>query len=137
VLVPAAYAREHQNQWIDSADSFVSAEDVDRAMMSSWREQHDGIDGVEYEAAVDLGVVHDPTVIAVAHRDDDGRVVLDCMQTFQGSKRRPVELSAVESALLDLSQRFRLTRIQVESWQGMELAQRLEAQGLPVEIFGR
>jgi len=39
ILVPAQYAREHGNVWVDAADSFVTAEQVDRAMSSGWLEQ--------------------------------------------------------------------------------------------------
>lgn len=134
ILVPAQYAREHGNQWVDAADSFVSVEDVDRAMGGPWREQPAGQPGVAHECFVDLGITHDPTVIAVGH-EDGGTVYVDVLQTFQGSKRRPVEIAAVEEALLDLAKRFSLRRIRVESWQGIAVVQRLEAVGLPVEVF--
>jgi len=32
ILVPAQFAREHGNQWVDAADSFTTSEQVDRAM---------------------------------------------------------------------------------------------------------
>jgi hypothetical protein len=83
---------------------------------------------------VDLGLVHDPSVIAVGHVED-GYVCIDRLTTFQGSRVVPVELEAVEAALLDLARQFTLTRIRVESWQGVGSAQRLRQLGLPVEIL--
>lgn len=135
ILVPAQFAREHGNQWVDAADSFVSAEDVDRAMSTSWREQSCGRGQLDYHAFVDIGTVHDPSVIAVGHQED-GTVYVDALLTFQGSKRQPVRIETLEAALLDLANRFTTLRlVRVESWQGIALVERLQACGLPVEVF--
>ena len=134
VLPAAAFAREHQNRWVDAADSFLSAEDVDAAMHHGWREQFAQHGGRDYHAFVDLGVTHDPSVICVGHVAE-GTVYVDRLVTFQGTKRRPVSLDAVEAELLTLSRAFRLTRIRVESWQGLQLVERLQQTGLAVEVF--
>jgi hypothetical protein len=84
ILVPAQFAREHQNAWVDSADSFTTTETVDRAMSSGWVEQHDGRAVASYHAAVDIGLVNDPTTIAVAHAEDSC-IYVDRLLTFQGS----------------------------------------------------
>src|SRR5262249_49016035 len=65
VLMPQQYAREHQNQWIDAADSFTTQAAVDAAMGSGWVEQHQRQPGRMYVMFVDLGSVHDPSVICV------------------------------------------------------------------------
>ncbi|MCW5891365.1 MAG: hypothetical protein KIT14_12555 [bacterium] len=134
ILVAAQFAREHGNQWVDAADSFVSAEDVDRAQQQGWREQTEGDPDRTYRAYVDVGIVHDPSVIAIGHQE--GMVVfVDRLLTFQGSKREPVQIEALEHALVDLSRKFNLTQIRIESWQGIAVVQRLAATGLPVELF--
>jgi hypothetical protein len=135
ILSASQYAREHQNQWIDAADSFCAAEDVDFAMSRGWREQHAGAPDGSYQAAVDLGLVSDPTVIGVSHRDTDGVVYLDCLLTFHGSRRRPVDLGSVEDALVSLSHAFPLQQIRIESWQGASIVQRLQALGLPTVLY--
>src|SRR5437867_4276715 len=98
LLLPAQYAREHQNQWVDAADSFVSVADVDAAMATGWGEQLAGDPAMPYVAGVDIGLVHDPTVIAVGHLDG-GVVYLDRFLTFQGSREQPVRLADVEACL--------------------------------------
>jgi phage terminase large subunit-like protein len=134
ILLPAQFAREHQNAWVDAADSFTSSAEVDAAMGQGWTEQIEGPRGTEYVAYVDLGTVHDPSVIAVGHRDGD-MAYIDRLLTFQGSPEAPVQIVTVEGALKDLAQRFRLVRIRIESWQGLSAVQSLQRFGLPVELF--
>ncbi len=131
LLLPGQYAREHQNTWVEAADSFAAVADVDAAMIGT--EAQRGRPGLGYIFAVDLGAVHDPTVIGLGHLFGEA-VVVDRLVTFQGSKAEPVQLAVVERALLDLAQSFPPLLIQVESWQGLSVAQRLQASGLPVEI---
>ncbi len=83
LLLPAQYAREHENQWVDAADSFTDQSSVDVAMAgpldpappaapASWRST--------------WPLVHDPSVVGVGHRRDDGTIVVDHLRTLQGSK---------------------------------------------------
>jgi hypothetical protein len=134
ILVPAQFAREHQNSWVDAADGFTSAAEVDAAMAHGWTEQIDGRPGTDYISFVDLGATHDPSVIAVGHVEGD-LAYIDVLRTFQGSRDQPVQIVVVEETLRDLARRFNLTRIRVESWQGLSAVQSLQRAGLPVELF--
>jgi hypothetical protein len=134
VLLPGQYAREHQNTWVDAADSFTIAADVDAAMGHGWTEQVAGAPGRAYQSYVDIGTVHDPTVIAIGHEGKD-RVYIDSLTTFQGSHEAPVQLATVEAAVRDLAARFRVQTIRVESWQGVAAVQSLQRLRLPVELF--
>ena len=62
-------------------------------------------------------------------------IYIDKIITFQGSREQPVRLSAVEDAVKDLAQRFNVTKIRIESWQGLSAVQSLSRLGLPVELF--
>jgi hypothetical protein len=134
LLSPQQYRREHQNQWVDAADSFTSASEVDAAMGHGWTMQTQGRSGASYVMAVDLGLVTNPTVIGVAH-EDRGVLYLDSLTTFQGSRERPVQLIDVELAILRLAQAFPTRSIQIESWQGVSAVQSLQRRGLPIAIF--
>jgi phage terminase large subunit-like protein len=134
ILMPAQFAREHQNTWVDAADAFTIAAEVDAAMGHGWTEQIEGRSGTEYVAFVDLGAVHDPTVIAVGHVED-GVAYIDRLVTYQGSREEPVQLASVETALRDLAERFALRKIRIESWQGLSAVQALTRAGLPAEVF--
>ncbi len=134
ILLPGQFAREHQNQWVDAADSFTRQADVDAAMAHGWTEHLAGRPGLRYVGFVDLGAVHDPSVIAVGHAED-GLVYVDRLLTFQGTPEEPVQLAAVEDVIRALAERFTFDVIRVESWQGISAVQSLQALGLPVELF--
>jgi hypothetical protein len=134
ILMPAQFAREHQNQWVDAADSFTSAAEVDAAMAHGWMQRPVGEAGRTYEGFVDLGVVNDPTVLALGHVE--GTVVfIDVLRTFEGSRAKPVQLADVERAVKDLSDAFQVRRWRIESWQGVGAVQSLQRLGLRVELF--
>src|SRR5439155_15531368 len=106
----------------------------DGAMGRGWTELGEGWPGTDYHAFVDLGAGHDPGVIAVGHVEGEVACI-DVLRTFQGSREEPVQLAAVEATLKDLARRFHLTRVRVESWQGMSAVQSLTRHGLNVELF--
>lgn len=134
ILMPAQYAREHQNQWVDAADSFTTAAEVDAAMSHGWTQQHQGRPGQIYYGFADIGIVSDPTVLCLGHAEGD-IAFIDGLWTFDGSRAQPVQLAEVEAAVRSLSRRFRVRRWRVESWQGMAAVQSLQRIGLPVELF--
>jgi hypothetical protein len=133
ILLPQQYAREHQNQWVDGADAITTASDVDWAMNQGWGETAAQEGDATYEGFVDLGLVHDATVLALGHREGE-LILIDRIETLEGDRERPVSLAAVEERLLDWHARFDVRRIRIESWQGVASAQRLAALGLPAEI---
>ncbi len=135
ILLPAAYAREHQNLWVDAADAFTSSAEVDAAMFRGFVEQFEGRRDIDAVVGVDLGVVHDAAVIALGYREG-GLDYVGRLVTFQGSHERPVQLADVEATILDLVRQWpRVRKIQIESWQGVASVQRLQEIGLPVEVF--
>jgi hypothetical protein len=134
IMMPGQFAREHQNTVMDAADSFTTVADVAAAMGCGWTEQYTGLPDMRHEIFVDLGAVHDPTVIGVGH-EAKGIIYLDTLLTFQGSRDAPVLMPVVKQAILDLAHRFPPKRIRIESWQGLTASQELKGEGLPVELF--
>jgi hypothetical protein len=135
LLSAAQFAREHQNQWVDAADSFCSAADIDFAMGQGWAMQTSARYGQGYVMFADIGLVANPTVVGVAH-ELHGAVYVDALATFQGSREKPVLLEAVEREIGRLARAFMpMRKIQIESWQGIASVQALQMRGLPIEIF--
>jgi hypothetical protein len=132
LLTPGQYAREHENQWVDQADSFTTQADVDAAMARHPGEPPRGLPGLGYGYAVDLGLVADVTAIALGHLLGPDLVV-DKLVTLAGSKKQPVKISDVRRTLEHLTADFPPVCIAIESWQGIALAEQL-GQTLPVEV---
>jgi hypothetical protein len=131
ILMPAQYAREHQNLWVDGADALTTSADVDAAM-----DQPPVFVPRQTEAClfVDLGTVHDPSVIAVGVRLGSLCVITELL-TFQGSREQPVQIADVERTVRELATVWNLRKIRIESWQGAQAAQSLARIGLPVELY--
>jgi phage terminase large subunit-like protein len=132
VLLPSEYARRHLNIWQAGEDRLADREDILECVGA-----YDVLEprsGARYVAGLDVGLTNDRTVVTVAHREADGRVVVDRQDVWQGSRARPVNLSEVEGFLRELWRAYRCP-FRVDPFQAVHLAQRLRAAGIPVEEF--
>lgn len=136
MMHPIRYAREHMNTWSEGADAFLSHDLLETAYAEGWRQQREAVPDAKHYAFVDLGLVHDATVIAVTHRRDDGTVVLDTLKTFRGSRSRPVRVQSVVDAVVALYHLFNLQSVRVESPEGGEaVVQMLREEGVSAETL--
>ena len=83
--------------------------------------------GLRYTAGVDLGRKDDRSVAAVCHLDGS-RVVLDRMQVWAGTRRKPVRIETVKAWLLEAQRAFR-AEVVLDTWQALQLAQGLRTRG--------
>ena len=58
------------------------------------------------------------------------RVVLDRMQVWQGSRKKPVQLDDVEAWIVEASGRYNGASVMLDPWQAAGMAQRLRARGV-------
>jgi hypothetical protein len=130
-LPAAVFAQLFENEWTQAEGSFLDPLVVEAAFCLDGPALERG-EG-RYVAGLDLGTVNDRTVLAVGHRVGD-RVVLDRMQTWQGSRRRPVDFAEVERFIVSAHKRFGFT-LRLDPWQGLDLAQRLRGRGIYAEEF--
>jgi hypothetical protein len=56
------------------------------------------------------------------------------METWQGSRNAPVDFATVEAFIVEAHRRFTFS-LRLDPWQGLDLAQRLRAQGVPTREF--
>ena len=122
-LHPADYSRFWLCRWTEPMGSWLTREMFDSASVGQ-----EAVKGDPQRVTcgfVDVGLVRDPTAIAVAHMEGD-RVVLDTMRTLQGSRNEPVELAALEELVIDLTKRFHVSRWIFESPQAVASVQRLQ-----------
>jgi phage terminase large subunit-like protein len=132
VLLPSEYARRHLNQWAAGEDRLTSREDVTACVGD-----YDLLEPqprTRYVGGLDVGLTHDRCVVTVAHQEADGRVLVDRQHVWQGSRAQPVNLGEVEAFLRELWRAYRCP-FRVDPFQAVHLAQRLRADGIPVEEF--
>jgi len=132
-LPEAVYAQLFEGAWVEAEGDFLPESAVDACFTLSGPALR-AEPGVGYLAALDLGHVHDSSVLAVGHRTGAGDVVLDGLRRWQGSRSQPVSFEEVEQAVVAAHGRFRF-RLLADPWQGLHLFERLRARGVPVREF--
>lgn len=140
-LPASSYLRLFENVWTAAEDRLVDPDDLAACVVLDGPLAPEP--GRRYVVGVDIGIVHDRSVVAVCHSLDqaipDGpvrrRVVLDRMHVFQGSKAAPVALSDVEAAVYDASITYHKARVVYDPFQAVGSAQRLASRGIKVEPF--
>ncbi len=96
----------------------------------------------EFAAAVDLGLIEGPAEPEEEFEEHEGtgRLRLASVQAWRPSPGKPVDLEAVEAAVLESHRRFGLQSLSYDPHQGALMAQRLARQGvnmLEVAFSGR
>jgi phage terminase large subunit-like protein len=141
-LPNASFRRLHLNEWVESEDRLARLQDLESLIT------HDAplppVPGVEYEIAVDIGLVNDLTAVAVCHLEPvaggEGtttirRVVVDRIETWRGSASEPVQLAAVQHWLLEAARIYRDVRIVFDPHQAAQMMQALRREGIKVDEF--
>ena len=132
-LLPSVYARLFENVWTASEDRLVDPDALRECVtLDGWQAPRHG---VTYIMSLDMAYVHDQAVLAVCHREPDGRVALDRMHVWQGSRLRPVREHVVEETILEAHRQYGRAKVVVDPWQTKGMAQRLARQGVSVEEF--
>jgi len=132
--MPGQFAMEHQNRWIERADSYTSQVDVDAAMGTGWVEQLWSCPEPGHVIAVDIGSIHDPTVVGAGH-SREGLIYICRLVTLQGSREAPVRMSAIKDTVRALYANRQTGTTKIETWQGIGVAQDLQQELPGVELF--
>jgi hypothetical protein len=126
-LHPADFARFWECRWVEPKGSWITHEMFEAAATGA--EAFAPVQGSPYAIFVDVGLVHDPTAIAVCHLEGDlgtGVVVMDRLMTMQGSKAMPVDLEALEDLVGQLMEQYKCFRAIFEAPQAVASVQRLQ-----------
>lgn len=141
LLRDSEYARLVLNTWVEGEDQLVTEEDLAACTRETAEPLEPNADH-RYIVTLDLGLKNDRTVAVVAHAEpitgehwSRRRVVVDRIEKWRGTRRNPVDLTAVETWVHDAATRYRGARVIVDPWQATGLCQRLSRRGLSVEEF--
>ena len=134
---PAKFARVILNEAAGADAGLITTEELKAAIDPTLAvEPLAGAPGVRYYLGIDLGVSNDWTALVVLHTDAEARVVVDVVQDFRGTRERPVDLMAVEEAIVSLARRFPLAKVIADRWNCDLLAQRVGRRGVHVSLVG-
>ena len=140
LLRDSEFARLHLNQWTQSEDRLVSAEDLAAACVLDGPQSPQP--GVKYVCTLDVGVTNDACVAVVAHAErvseDAGaasRVIVDRIARWRGSRRKPVDLGEVEEWVETASHEYHHAPLHADPYQAVGLLQRLKARRVRAEQF--
>lgn len=136
-LPASVYARFHENRWVEQVGDLITHADIERILDRNWHYQFvpNVEKGFRYSMATDLGLSDDRTAVAMVHFDpSDNKIYLDNLRLWQGTSKERVLISDVERYMLDMMQRFRVSRVVCDPWQMEHAIQRMRGL-VPVRAF--
>jgi hypothetical protein len=148
-LTPSEFDRLVMNIWSEDEDRAISEDDWNKAAQkckisgdARQRSLHlrDPKAGVKYVCTVDIGTKSDATVVVLAHKEPIGklpgapnRVVVDHLERWTGTKKRPVQLEEVENFIAAWAPRYNRARVYGDPTQFIGTLQNLNKRGVRTE----
>lgn len=86
---PEDFNREYLAQFVDSVTALIDPELLARCVINGRRELPP-VPGMPYAAAIDAGFRRSDFGMAIAHRTDEGLILVDCVPFWTGSKHAPL-----------------------------------------------
>jgi hypothetical protein len=135
-LPESAYLRLFENRWCATEDKLLPYEDVAACAVLPGR--LDPQPRMQYVMGVDLAIRRDRTAVAVAHAEPvEGlggavRIVVDSLDVFEASRRRDIDLSAVEGCVEARSRQYNDAAVIFDPAQAHQMMQRLRGAGVRV-----
>jgi hypothetical protein len=87
--------------------------------------------GAEIVIGLDLGLSNDHAACVAVRLDGLTRkAVVESVRIWKGTPETPVDLTAVETHVLDLATRYTITRLVSDAWQAVFMVQRLSKAGV-------
>lgn len=139
-LRPSEFARLILNQWSEDEDRAISPEDYEKAAGKSSKAP---LQGVRYIITVDIGVRNDATVMVISHTvpedpaDPRGpkRLIVDHVERWKGTRKRPVQLQAVENWLAKTAPKWNRATVYGDPSQFVGTMQNLNRRGVKAVEF--
>ena len=131
-LPARVFAREHKNLWGSGSDAFSNEADWQRATKDGdpTRDRDPG----PCFLFCDLSWAHDETAIAVAKRQGE-KVDILALVTFKPPPGGQIEFAAVEEKIIELCDFLNVKSVEIESPQGVGMAQKLTLEGIAAKIL--
>jgi Terminase large subunit, ATPase domain len=125
MLPPSVFARMIENRWVTGEGEFVTESQVNAVTDPTMAEVTAGPvrDGCRRYVGLDLGLTRDMASTAVVHVELGGRIVLDRLRTWKGSRENPVKYADIEDELDFIRAIFGGATILADQWNIQKLMQ--------------
>jgi len=133
LLPPIAYERVIENRWTSQSGDYITRTQWRRLVEPGLRPVTTGTHSRHW-GGLDLGLTRDRTAFAVVHIEGD-HVVLDALETWEGTPDDPVSILAVENSVADAYRRFPGLQVAADPWQAEGTVQKLARAGLRIDKF--
>lgn len=130
-LPESSFRRLFLNEWVSGEDRLVSEEDLAACVVLDGAQ--DPEPGRRYVLGLDVGLKRDRTAACVCHLRD-GVVTLDRIETWEGTRLRPVSLSDLEEWIVMAASAYG-AHVVVDPWQAAMLVERLRRRGVRIDEF--
>jgi phage terminase large subunit-like protein len=135
-LRPSEFDRLVRNIWTQDEERAITEEDWELAAQPY--RAHLPRPGVRYLITVDIGLKHDATVCVVAHKEPvdpanphgPQRVIVDRLERWKGTRRKPVQLKSVEDWLVETAHAYNRARVYGDPDQFQGSLQNLNRRGV-------
>jgi hypothetical protein len=127
---PAAARRELDAEW-DSGIGAVFESDLVRAAVRE-AERLPALPDVKYVVSVDPAFVGDTFAAIVGHAEPSGKIVVDVVQGWKGSRSAPVQLDLVLADLELLSAGYNRAPLLLDQFSAAVISQQMAVRGLSV-----
>ena len=131
-LLESSYRRLFLNEWTEPEDRLTTVSDLDACVTLEGPKAPQP--GTRYVIGLDLGLKADRTAAVVCHLDTE-TVVLDRINTWQGTSDNAVQLSHVEEWLTQAATTYHPVTVVLDPWQATGLAQRLKQQRIRTQEY--
>jgi phage terminase large subunit-like protein len=130
------WRRLHLNQWTAARDAWLPA--------STWQRLHTDQQipaGAEVYLGIDIGLRHDSTAVAIAHRLEDGRTLLNVHvwatdpDTAAHTHLERIRLAQIEDHIRELARRYRVREVAYDPHFFQRSAELLEQAGITMVEF--
>lgn len=129
---PQSFAREYMAEFVSGVGAALAPELV-RAAVEQGRGDLAPQPGVRYVIALDPAYTGDRFAAIVGHRRPDGRVVVDRVTSWKGSKAAPVQIDPTLDEIAGLAAAYNGARVLTDQYSSQTIIQGLDKRGVRVE----
>jgi hypothetical protein len=128
---PVAYEREYEARFVSGLGAALDAALVRAAATRD--EMLPPVPGMQYVIAADPAFTGDRFAVIVGHREQSGRVIVDRVTAWAGSKAAPVSIDTTLDAIRDLAAEYNRARCLIDQFAAEPIRQELARRGVRVE----